>query len=396
MNQTAERYLYLKNGDAALQIETIAALEDQAANGPDGFIVDFLNSVQGHQVLFLSIFKNSRRHVKIDNVEAKCFPSYIAGLGPLGTPIARTYFHIAGVLRALKFKPTRIICVRRGGILWLGYLLSQWFRAPVIYISHDRIKLRSRNPVAKMVYALDEFCIRQMDSCVCQGEFTHHQLLLAGVPNSAIHRFDGSYRNFYEATRAYFAQENKVVERSAILYVGRIEKSKGVLDLITACAPLLKHNGELRLVYAGIGGASVELQKRSKELNIEDKVTLLGAIPYSNIPALMASAKVLVTSTRTTLQEGHRHSVVEGFICGLPAIAPNFGPYPYYIDQNTNGLLYEPNSCDDLANKIALVVNDNDFHRRLSDGALKFSKNIIDPKTSFGSAISEAFEGAMK
>lgn len=396
MSQTTAKYLYLKNGDAARQVETIAALEDQTANGPDGFIADFLNSVQGSQVLFLSIFKDSRKHVKIDNIEAKCFPSYITGIGPLGTPIARTYSHIAGLFRALKFRPTRIICVRRGGMLWLGYLLGQLFRAPVIYITHDKVKLSSTNPVVRMVYALDEFCIKRMANCLCHGEFTHHELLQIGVHNTAIHRFDGSYRNFYATARAYFTQKNRVSERSVILYVGRIEKNKGVLDLITACAPLLKHNNELQLVYAGTGDSSFELQKRSTDLDIENKVTLMGGIPYSKIPALMASAKVLVTPTRTTLQEGHRHSVVEGFICGLPAIAPNFGPYPYYINQNTNGLLYEPDSCDDLASKIALVVNDNVFQQKLSDGALKFSENIVDPKTSFGAAISKAFEQAMK
>ncbi len=395
MKQINARYLYLKNGDAALQVEAIAALKGQTANGPDGFIADFLDSVLGNPVLFLSILKDSKKHIKIDDVEAKCFPSSIKGLGVLGTLLARAHFLIAGTLKAFRFKPTRIICVRRGGILWMGYLLGQLYRAPVIYVSHDHIKLPAPNPLLKMIYAIDEYCIRNMASCVCQGKFTRDELLSTGVNDNAIHRFDGSYRYIYETAQSYLTQNNSELKREAILYVGRIEKNKGVLDLINACAPILKNNHELRLIYAGVGDASLELHKRSKELNIEDKVTILGKLPYSEIPALMASAKVLVTPTRTPFHEGHRHAIFEGFMCGLPVIAPNFGPYPYYVTHDINGLLYQPDSFDDLATKVQLVVNDNILHKQLSDGARKYGESIVDPETSFGNAIINAFEKTM-
>lgn len=391
MNQMGERYLYVKNGDAALQVESIFELEGQTANGPDEFLADFLNSVQGNSVLFLSIFKDSKKHVKIDNVEAQCFPSSVKGLGALGTLLARKRFFIAGMYKALKFKPTRIICVRRGSILWLFYLLGKLYRIPVIYVSHDKIKLHTSNLIMRLLYALDEYCIRDMGCCVCQGEFTYNELLSAGVNHSAIRRFDASYRYIYEKSRSYVKKEINEPQRSVILYVGRIEKNKGVLDLITACAPILKNHAELQLIYAGIGDASFEIQKRSKELKIDNQVTVLGSVPYSEIPALMVSAKVLVTPTRESFHEGHRHGVVEGFMFGLPVIAPNSGPYPYYVSHNTNGLLYEPDSVADLASKLALIMNDNDFLQKLSKGALEFGEGIVDPETSFGRAINEAF-----
>jgi len=166
VNKSNERYLYIKNGDAALQVERIAALEGQTANGPDELIADFLKSVHGDPVLLLSIFKNSKKHIKIDNVEAICFPSRIDGLKILGTLFARTHFYIAGTLRALKFKPSRIICVRRGLMLWFSYLLGKIYDAPVVYVSHDRIKRRSSIAIVRMAYALDEYCMRRMFGCV--------------------------------------------------------------------------------------------------------------------------------------------------------------------------------------------------------------------------------------
>ena len=272
-----------------------------------------------------------------------------------------------------------------------AFLLGKIYGAPVVYVSHDRIKQRSSIAIVRMAYALNEYCMRRMSSCVSQGKFTHTELLSVGVAESAIHRFKGCYRYFYETACSSITSKDDAAPRTAILYVGRIEKNKGVLDLIIASAPILNQQNDLQLVYAGNGDASVELQKLSKELDIEDKVTLLGEIPYSEIPALMASAKVLVTPTQTTFHEGHRHAMFEGFMFGLPVIAPSFGPYPHYINDNVNGLLYQPDSFDDLAKKLASVLNDDNLYQRLSNGALEYSESIIDPEINFSCAIDAAF-----
>ena len=54
-------------------------------------------------------------------------------------------------------------------------------------------------------------------------------------------------------------------------------------------------------------------------------------------------------------------SVMEGLVMGLPVIAPNFGPFPYLVKDRVNGLLYVPDSVEQLGRTIDLLLDDDCF-----------------------------------
>lgn len=149
------------------------------------------------------------------------------------------------------------------------------------------------------------------------------------------------------------------------MFVGRIEEQKGVFDLLDACEEVLTDMPDVFLVYIGKGSVHEELQRRSERMGLKDKVRLLGYVNHDQIVGVMRRCFVVVAPTRKEFPEGRCMSAMEGMVMGLPVVAPDFGPFPYLVQDNVNGLLYKPNSRDDLRDKIILLLTGNDRYIRI-------------------------------
>ena len=58
---------------------------------------------------------------------------------------------------------------------------------------------------------------------------------------------------------------------------------------------------------------------------------------------------------------------VEALAAGVPVVQPNVGCYPEFIEATNGGVLYEPNSSDQLAETLASLLEDTEKVRRLAD-----------------------------
>lgn len=76
-----------------------------------------------------------------------------------------------------------------------------------------------------------------------------------------------------------------------LLYVGKLEKHKGVHNLLHACT-VLKDKGirDFSLTIVGDGSELSHLRKMMRELNLEDMVVFKGAIPIAEVMKLMYRA----------------------------------------------------------------------------------------------------------
>ena len=75
-------------------------------------------------------------------------------------------------------------------------------------------------------------------------------------------------------------------------------------------------------------------------------------MPHENLADLICESTVVVTPTQSQFPEGRCMATMEGLVMGIPVIAPDFGPFPYLVKHNVNGLLYKPDSVNDLQNKL--------------------------------------------
>lgn len=129
-----------------------------------------------------------------------------------------------------------------------------------------------------------------------------------------------------------------------LLSVGSLTRQKGCPVLFRALKQLDTKGYEYNLVIAGSGPLQEELEKDILELELENKVKMIGR--FDNVPDLMAAADVLVLSS---LWEGLPGVVMEAMASELPVVATAVGGTPELVMEGETGYLVEPGNEDQLA-----------------------------------------------
>ncbi len=384
------RYAYIKNGDAVEQVQRLVPLQDAGpTSGPDAFVYSFLRSIGDSPVLLLSR-SSSAMQLEHGNIRAQVFKVN-------GNIVNRVILKFLSEFRVLfsllQFKPDRIICGTTGGPLWVSYLVSKIYGIPLVHSRHNRVIHESRDWFRRLRSALDIWVIKKLPSVMVHGPYLKDQLNLIGVSSKRIVEFDIGFEDMLkqveESSSKYLP--DGLEGRKIILYMGRIEKDKGVLDLLEASKEQLIKNADIILVYAGEGSCKNTLIKEVESENINAQVKMLGYVSHDHLVELLSKSFLLITPTQGDFMEGRCMSAMEGLVMGVPVIAPDFGPFPYLIKHGVNGFLYETNSVEDLKKRINCALKDNVLYSNLCLGAKETSKKLLRPKLTFGEAAKHAF-----
>lgn len=142
----------------------------------------------------------------------------------------------------------------------------------------------------------------------------------------------------------------------SFLYVGQIEKHKGVLFLIKVFIELLKKISPdaIELLIAGYGS---ELGRAETLAKAHSQIRILGKKTREEVKGLMGNADCLVVPS--ACYENSPTVIYEAIKTGLPIVASSIGGIPELIEK-AGGFLFEPENFDDLAAKMRLVINNRE------------------------------------
>ena len=140
-----------------------------------------------------------------------------------------------------------------------------------------------------------------------------------------------------------------------ILFLARVEKEKGIYDLVSAFSEMRKHGANVRLVIAGDGGELDGLKEFVSGRNIQG-VTFSGFVEGTRKREMFSQADVYVLPTRHG--EGMPNSVLEAMVCGLPVVTcPVGGIKDFFIDGEM-GRLLEQGSADDIRRSLESLISE--------------------------------------
>jgi glycosyltransferase involved in cell wall biosynthesis len=159
--------------------------------------------------------------------------------------------------------------------------------------------------------------------------------------------------------------------RVRFLACGRLVEAKGYPYLLRAFSEVRKSvDAELHIL--GAGRMEPELEKLSRQLEIDDRVTFLGfrRNPYVH----MRGADIFVLSS---LWEGFGNVIIEAMSEGTPVIATRCpsGPEEIITDE-VNGLLVPPRDSDSLANAMERLALDKALQSRLASAGRQRSRDF--------------------
>jgi glycosyltransferase involved in cell wall biosynthesis len=161
-----------------------------------------------------------------------------------------------------------------------------------------------------------------------------------------------------------------------VLYVGRLEREKGVAVLLSAAGILKGAWPELRTTVIGSGSCLVDLQALARKLQIEDRVRFLRGLPREAIAAHYRSASVCVLPSLWA--ENSPLVAYECMASATPMIGSRIGGIPELIGEA--GFTFVPGDARALSDALARFLTlDSGRRGELSEIArrqsLRYSKD---------------------
>lgn len=178
------------------------------------------------------------------------------------------------------------------------------------------------------------------------------------IPNGVdIDKFSTLSRE--EARRKFNIKDNERM----LIFVGRLTPIKGVKFLIEAMALIRQQHPEARLLIVGDGEERQNLEELAEKLNLKKWVSFLGQIPSERIPEYMVASDIFVLPS---LSEGFPLTILEAMASGLPIVTTRVRGLPEIVKDSENGFLVEPQNPGQIADKVLLVLNDDDLRERMA------------------------------
>jgi glycosyltransferase involved in cell wall biosynthesis len=159
-----------------------------------------------------------------------------------------------------------------------------------------------------------------------------------------------------------------------ILSVGRLVEKKGFQDLLQALLIVKERGEKFHCSIYGDGPLCEQLGDWIEKHGMAGEVTLMGDRTQQELISVFQSATLFVLTPAQTGdgdRDGIPNVLVEAMAVGLPVITTAVSGIPELVENNQNGLLYQPHDVDGIAAGIIELLQDAEKRRKLGSAASK-------------------------
>lgn len=233
--------------------------------------------------------------------------------------------------------------------------------------------------MAKWLHDVMKVHIR-VDAFVVPSEFTYEKLHEYGIPYEKLNHIPTFFN---------LKERNPEVEyKPYMLFVGRIEKQKGLMTLVKAFETL---SYELKIIGFSNDGYEDELKqylgsqdggiKYGKNSNIE----FLGKKSFEEIIPYLKTC--LCTAVPSEWYDNFPNALIESYAFKKAVIATDFGSLQYMVEEGKTGLKFNYGNIEDLQNKISWMFNHQAEAQQMGETGYKLVETIYSPDTHYNKLI---------
>lgn len=242
----------------------------------------------------------------------------------------------------------------------LAVLLGGWFRVPVVTTMHGYVTLGGR---LDWYYRLDRWALHRMRHVIAVSDDLAAAIADLKLPAERVTVIENGIDAEHFRPRAPRDEAKKKfgipAERLVLGCVGRLFPEKGFDLLIEAVRRLVDRGYDAHLLVAGEGPERQRLAQRVAELQLGDRVGLVGHLAET-IPFYEALDVFVLSS----LREGLPNVLLEAMSMRLPVVATEVGGVPRLVRNGENGFLVKSPAPDELAAATMLLLDDAALRER--------------------------------
>ena len=258
---------------------------------------------------------------------------------------------------------------------WLAIATAKWNSTPILFVT-DSHSLRSWRAQSPSELRFKRWLVRRIfslaNAILVSSSGGVEYLKSLGFSSDQIFLVPTAVDNDWWTGQAAKVDRNSVravwkipVEGTVALFCAKLQRWKGPMDLLEAFAKANVPNS--CLVFAGDGPERNNLERRTKELGLADRVRFLGFLNQSQLPSAYCAADLFVLPS---LFEPFGLVVNEAMLCGLPvAVSDRVGARFDLVRPDENGYVFPAGDLEALAAILRKILPDPEKRTRMGAAA---------------------------
>lgn len=144
--------------------------------------------------------------------------------------------------------------------------------------------------------------------------------------------------------------------RKNILYLGRLDKAKGLADMVEACRMLTAQGFKFTFTCGGTGPDEAEFARAMIEVLGED-FRFAGVVSGEEKLRTLNEADVFLMPSRF---EGLPLALLEAMACGCVPVVSDRGAIPTVVEDGRNGFLVEPGDLTQIVGRLKFLLSEGE------------------------------------
>lgn len=189
-------------------------------------------------------------------------------------------------------------------------------------------------------------------------------------------------------------KERKAQTLKRIIFIGRLTPKKHPIALIKAFELVYKAMPNTHLDVVGDGYLMQECKELVDKLNLKDAITFYGSQPNQKAINFLKDGWMYAQHSVTAPtgdQEGFAISLAEAALCELPVVSTLHNGIPENVIDGQTGYLVKEFDFEDMAEKILLLLNDEELAEKMGKNGRTHITRLCDPEKRIEQII-ELFE----
>lgn len=172
----------------------------------------------------------------------------------------------------------------------------------------------------------------------------------------------------------------------SILYLGWVEREKGVLDLLEACRRL-PAEAQYELNIVGDGHAMAEVRQWIAAHDMYQRVHCHGWLRNEQKLAQLRTAEIFALPSWA---EGLPNAMIEAMACRVACVVSAVGNIPSTIGTMQAAVLVAPRAPEALANALARLIADHEYRKHVADAGFSLASERFEVEQAVDALLSIA------